>query len=680
MRKPSEPEKHTDVLLAKLIGLGEHSTRKSYYPELQARLEELERFRTLLGQTNDLIFLLTVPTGQIIDVNESASRLLNLSHEDFLARSIFQVTDLDSSPQAQRLITDDSSIQHDSIVVETCFRGADGQCIPTEVTLNRKIFSGIEYVVAVARNIIERKQAQAALAERTRLAELTAEIGRVLTAGGPLRNCLQSCAELLRQYANGLLARIWVYDRQEDMLILQASAGLYTHINGTHSRIPMGSLKVGKIAQTRQPHLTNDVIGDPLIQDQEWAKREGIIAFAGQPMVIEDRLVGVVGLFSQQPLSEPILSTLGGVTDKIAIGIERRKTEENLSKSLVQIREAKEKIDAILSSVADGLIVTSNNNRIVLMNRRAEELIGSGQPTTEQGLSEFATHLLNTIKTADPERPLEWEMGTDEQAQTLVIQARSAPIISQEGLVAGRVTILRDISRERELDLLKNEFISRAAHELRTPLTSVIGYAEVLLRQDEYGPLTLEQQQDFLNCICDQGMRLSGIVDDLLDISRIHNGGLISINKQPCLLQNLILRLVGEYQKISPKHHFEIKLAGHLPKINIDRHKIEQVMENLLSNAVKYAPAGGPVLISIRQEADQCLISVKDKGIGMTQEQAERIFESFYRVDASNTAVEGLGLGMAIAKHAVEAHGGRIWVETSPSRGTTVFFTLPLST
>ena len=679
MRKPSEEDDKTGALLAKLIGLGEHSTRKSYYPELQARIAELERFRALLGHTNDLIFLLNAPSGKIIDINESATRLLKWSADELLTRSIFQVTDLEQIDPAQQLITSAAANHHDSFIGECNLLCHNGARIPAEITLNRKIFSDSEYVVAVARNITERKQAEAALAERIRLAEMAAETGKVLTAGGTLRKTLQTCAEILIRYANGLLARIWTFDRKQKLLILQASAGLYTHIDGKHSRIPLGKWKVGKIAQNRQPHLTNQVIGDPLIQDQEWAKREGIVAFAGHPMVIEDRLVGVVAVFSRQPMSEVILSSLRGLTNKIAIGIERQLAEEELRKSLMEVRAAKEKIDAIVSSVADGLIVTDDHHRIVLLNRRAKELLIRTEAANGTDPSIVAERMLDTIKKTGSEIPLEWEMGGDDEGQPRVIQARSAPILRQDGKVAGRVTILRDISRERELDQLKNEFISRAAHELRTPLTSVIGYAEVLMNQKEYGPLDPEQQQEFLNCICDQGMRLSNIVDDLLDVSRVHKGSQLRINKEPTSVKDMILRLADDYQKISPKHRIEARMPKELPEINIDRYKIEQVMENLLSNAIKYTPAAGTIVIRVKVEGEFCVICVDDKGIGMTQEQIERIFESFYRVDTSDTAVEGLGLGMAIAKQAVEAHGGEIRVDSVLGEGTTVSFTLPLN-
>ena len=183
------------------------------------------------------------------------------------------------------------------------------------------------YMTGACLDITERKRAEAALHERTLLAELGVEIGTAITAREELPIILQRCAEILVLRLDGALARIWTYNETAKLLELQASAGLYTHVDGSHSRIEIGRLKIGLIAEERKPHLTNAVIGDPRIGDQEWARREGMVAFAGYPLLVEDRLVGVVGVFSRHTLSVSTVQVMSSVANQIALGIERKWAE-----------------------------------------------------------------------------------------------------------------------------------------------------------------------------------------------------------------------------------------------------------------------------------------------------------------------------------------------------------------
>jgi PAS domain S-box-containing protein len=188
--------------------------------------------------------------------------------------------------------------------------------------------------------ITKRKAAEDALlaaeeeaATRARMAEMGRDVGIALSRGNTLQEILQLCAEALVRYLDVAFARIWTLEPDGDVLVLQASAGQYTHIDGPHSRVQIGQFKIGLIAQQRQPHLTNDVSHDPRISDPEWARREGMIAFAGYPLLIEDRLMGVLAMFARQALSPAVLLVLGSVADGIALGIERKRQEAELRRA-----------------------------------------------------------------------------------------------------------------------------------------------------------------------------------------------------------------------------------------------------------------------------------------------------------------------------------------------------------
>jgi PAS domain S-box-containing protein len=205
---------------------------------------------------------------------------------------------------------------------------------------------------ATGHDITDRKQAEEALLERSRLADLAAEIGVALTHRDPLPVTLQRCAQAIVNRLGGAFARIWTLNPRDNILELRASAGMYTHLNGRHARVPVGQLKIGRIAKERRPHLTNTVIGDPEIGDQEWARREGMVAFAGHPLLVEDHLVGVLAMFSRQPLTEAALRALASVADGIALGIQRQQTEAELQRAKVATEAASQAKSELLAKMS----------------------------------------------------------------------------------------------------------------------------------------------------------------------------------------------------------------------------------------------------------------------------------------------------------------------------------------
>ena len=223
--------------------------------------------------------------------------------------------------------------------------------------------------VGIHSDVTEQKQAEEVSQERTRLLALSADVGRALTTHHTQADMLRGCAEAIVQNLDAAFARVWVLNEREDVLVLQASAGMYTHLDGPHGRIPVGQFKIGLIAQERSPHLTNAVIGDPRVSDQEWAAREGMVAFAGHPLVVDDRLTGVVALFARRPLTEATLQAIASVADEIAVGIERVRAEEAL-------RESEARKGAILTAALDSIIKMDSQGRITDWNPAAERTFG----------------------------------------------------------------------------------------------------------------------------------------------------------------------------------------------------------------------------------------------------------------------------------------------------------------
>ena len=235
---------------------------------------------------------------------------------------------------------------------EVVGRRKDGTTFPmdlavSEVRLGEKcLFTGI------IRDISDRKQAEMQIKERSKLMALMANVGKAITEHNELQSMLRSCAEAIADHLDAAFARIWTLNGEEQILELQASAGLYTHIDGAHGRIPVGKFKIGLIAQERLPHLTNDVQNDPRVSDKAWAKREGMVAFAGYPLIVQEKLLGVMAMFARHTLPETVLDTLGSVTTQIALGINRIQGEADLMVAKKQAEAASQAKSEFLASMS----------------------------------------------------------------------------------------------------------------------------------------------------------------------------------------------------------------------------------------------------------------------------------------------------------------------------------------
>jgi PAS domain S-box-containing protein len=263
---------------------------------------------------------------------------------------------------------------------EELFVHKDGSFYPVAFTASpvREGKKTVGTIIEV-RNITEEKRDKEILLERERLARLTSEVSLALVQSVSLPQILHTCCESVVKYLGAAFARVWTFDKTENVLKLQASAGLYTHLDGEHSRIRVGKYKIGRIAAERQPHLTNEVIGDKQVSDQEWAKREKMTAFAGYPLIVENRLVGVIGMFSRNVLSQSELDALASIANVIALGIERKQSDEILKESEEQYRALVEVSPQIVwTARGDGFITFCNQYWLDYTGLSVNETLGSG--------------------------------------------------------------------------------------------------------------------------------------------------------------------------------------------------------------------------------------------------------------------------------------------------------------
>jgi PAS domain S-box-containing protein len=300
-------------------------------------------------------------TGRFLRVNEKFCAIVGYSREELLQKTYQSITHPDDVAASVESTTALIRGKAPGFGLEKRYVRKDGSVVWAELfaSLQRDAAGQPAYVIAMIQDISERKRldtelrrAREAEAERARLAELGRDVGIALSQGDTLHDLLQPCAEAIVRCLGAAFARTWCLPSGGNVLELQASAGIYTHLDGAHARIPVGSLKIGRIARGCRPILTNEVQSDPLISDPDWARREGIIAFAGFPLVVKDRVVGVLGMFAKKALSPTVLQTLESVAGVMALGIERKQQEAELRRARDAAEAANRAKDEFLANVS----------------------------------------------------------------------------------------------------------------------------------------------------------------------------------------------------------------------------------------------------------------------------------------------------------------------------------------
>ncbi|MBD2534266.1 EAL domain-containing protein [Nostoc flagelliforme FACHB-838] len=350
---------------------------------------------------------------------------------------------------------------HEHGVVSSLSITIEGQNCPFGIlgahTARRRTFTEddvnfLQSVANILATAIERKRAEELLLERARLAALEADIGIALTRSDSLPDILQQCVQALVRHLDAAFARIWTLNAEENVLELQASAGMYTHINGSHSRVPVGQFKIGLIAQSRQPHLTNNVIGDRRVHDQEWAAQEGMVAFAGYPLIVEEQVVGVVAIFARHLLTEDTLKAMASVANGLALGIQRKRGEEAL-------RESERRLQAILDSSTAVIYLMDAENRYILVNRQYEELFHTtqaqiaGRSLYENWPQEVAdTFAVNNQRVLETRKALEFEEVVPQDDGLHTYLTIKVPVCDASGTPYAICGVSTDITERKQAE------------------------------------------------------------------------------------------------------------------------------------------------------------------------------------------------------------------------------------
>lgn len=530
-------------------------------------------------------------------------------------------------------------------------------------------------------DITDSKKVQELLVERTKLATLSSDVGIGLNRREDLGKLLGHCTDALVEHLNAAFARIWTVDKSGTMLQLQASSGLYTHLDGEHSLIPIGKFKIGKIAEERSPHLTNDISNDPQISDKDWAKDQNMQAFAGYPLIVEEKLVGVMCVFSQKTLTETAIQAMESVANTIANAIERKHIEKNLS-------ESDERFKLITRATNDAIWDWNLQTNDVWWNNAVQTMFGY----TKDQVEPKSTWWYQQIHPEDRERVVSGihevidnggENWSDEY-RFLCSNGKYKYVfdrgfaIHRDGKAVRMLGAMQDVTdnklieSEREQLLwneknarteaekanrMKDEFLATLSHELRTPLSAILGWSRLL----KQGQIKEEQKIRAVETIERNAKIQTQLIEDVLDVSRIISGKM-RLEVRPLDLATVIESAIDSVSPaIEAKNIRFQRVMDTKVMIAGDADRLQQIIWNLLSNAIKFTPKDGRVQIRMERVNSHVEITVEDNGIGIAPETLPFIFERFRQSDSSTTRKHGgLGLGLAIVRHLVELHGGTV--------------------
>ncbi len=415
-----------------------------------------------------------------------------------------------------------------------------------------------------------------------------------------------------------------------------------------------------------------------LVRAASWGLLTGVVL----PLIARRQVVGVILIFRnyQGGFSANDTALLQSFADQAAIAVRNAQLY-----SLVH--HEKQRLDAVLDSAADGILLLNPGNVIERCNPAFARMLGASPEEVVGKLHEDVVKFKDRkgVRTLEQAEAGGWPLTPNATLYVegdllrlnrlpLPVGITYAPLVSADDHLVNIVATVRDITRFREADELKSTFVSVVSHELKTPIALIKGYVSTLRREDV--SWDREIVKDSLEVIEEEADRLAELIENLLDASRLQ-AGVLSINLADVDLPGLVERVASRMKTQSPNHEIVLDFGEDFPVILGDEDRLAQVLTNLISNAIKYSPAGGEIRISGQVRPEQVILCICDQGPGIAPEDIPHIFDRFYRASESSRTTKGAGLGLYLARAIIEAHSGRIWVDPRPGEGARICFSLP---
>ena len=407
----------------------------------------------------------------------------------------------------------------------------------------------------------------------------------------------------------------------------------------------------------------------------------GNLSAVGLPLIAQQEVIGFIYIFRnyQGLFSTNDRSLLSSFANQAAIAVRN-------ARLYTEVNREKQRIDAMLDSAGDGILILTPQHGIERTNAAFARMIGLSQ---EDLMEMNHTDVIQWVQpphgiTLDQAEANGWPLSPQAHLYVegdiqrpngqppLPVGISYAPLISDSTLI-NTIATVRDITRFRQADELKSEFVSVVSHELKTPVALIKGYVSTLRREDvEWDTDVMDSS---LQVIEEEADRLTRLIEDLLDASRLQAGGM-ALKKSDMSLAQMAERLTERFQVQTDQHHFVVDFPEDFPVVMADDVRIQQVLSNLISNAIKYAPEG-EIRISGQAQPNEVIVCVKDEGPGIATSDLPHIFDRFYRAPENSRKTKGAGLGLYLAQAIVEAHSGRMWADPKAKTGARICFCLP---
>jgi two-component system phosphate regulon sensor histidine kinase PhoR len=345
---------------------------------------------------------------------------------------------------------------------------------------------------------------------------------------------------------------------------------------------------------------------------------------------------------------------------------------------IMELERQRQRWEETFHSILAGVVVASRDGKVELLNSAAHRIFrlsgdGVGRQMDEIIPFDSVRELLTSSLEGGEEMTRELSLAVPDER---IFQVQTAILRGDQSGPTRVVATFNDITEIRNVERIKTEFVSSVSHELRTPLTSVKGFVRTLL-DDTEGYFDRNTQREFFQIIDQECDRLGRLINDLLNVSRIESGQALKLDPREFDLRELVRKVVLIQNSYTTKHQFRVEAPEEPLTVMADEDKIDQVLTNLLNNAVKYSPAGGQITLSMRDAGDRVEVTVADEGVGIPPEHLDKIFTRFHRVENKGTShAAGTGIGLYLVKHLLDAHGGKVWVESQVGKGSAFTFAL----
>ncbi len=549
----------------------------------------------------------------------------------------------------------------------------------SESQRNDQIGHLIRSIIRMKDSIAERMKEQATLLETSTAVVSTLDPETVLN------RILEQMGRLLSIQMYAVIA----LDKENGSFRIRASRGLSRQFTEQLSIQPTEPDSVTMRAlHAKEPIQVSDTETDPsyAIRKQR-ARREGFRAILAVPLNTQHAPPTALLVFHPTPhiFNHNEIQLLTSFANHAAMAIENAMLYE---RSDMRLREQTHRLEALVQSLHDGLILGDLKGTVIYANKRVGELADLSTKTlagmhVDQILARIIVRTsekarkknsVQKILSRKGERTI--EISQNHSDRTTYLRLEVFNVNDEDGVAIGRGIFFHDITADRELDRMRSSLVSTVSHELRTPLAAIKGYASTLLAEDvEWDRAS---QHEFLTIISDESDRLTNLVNNLLDLSRLEAGSL-KLSHEKCDVKEMVNE-AAKQARLAPGNRFEVKLEAKLPILYADPPRLESILRNLIENAAKYGGEKANIKVEVSRQDQDFLFRVMDDGPGIPEQESQRIFESFYRVDDSLARLtSGAGLGLAICQGLVRAHGGRIWAEPREV-GACIAFTIPAKT